>query len=200
MGAILAINEGLSALLDEMTRAVPDVPWLRIMYTFPGVDLRRLISLMAEREQILPYLDLPLQHAHPDVLRRMKRPADIDAVRRTLQHMRGKMPDMCLRTTFIAGFPGETEAEFEFLASFLKEIEFDHVGIFPYSHEAGTAAHALEDSVPEEVKNARIAHLAEIQEDISLKRNKAQIGKTINVLDRGGRGTCFNWPLLPRRA
>ena len=181
-GRDLGLKNGLVKLLDEMTRAVPAVPWLRIMYTFPGAITDELVALMAERDQILPYLDLPLQHAHPDVLRRMKRPSDIEDVRRTLEKMRAKMPDICLRTTFIAGYPGETQAEFDFLVSFLKEIEFDHVGIFPYYHEAGTASFSLQDTVPESEKNARMARLAEIQEGISLKRNEAQIGKTFDVL------------------
>jgi ribosomal protein S12 methylthiotransferase len=95
---------------------------------------------MAEKNAILPYLDIPLQHAHPDVLQRMRRPSDMQSVRATLGKIRAAMPDAALRTTFIVGFPGETEAEFQALLDFVDEIRFDHVGIFPYYHEADTAA------------------------------------------------------------
>jgi ribosomal protein S12 methylthiotransferase len=140
---------------------------------------------MAEQPQILPYIDLPLQHADPAVLRRMRRPTDVDWVRDTIQLLRETLPNVCLRTTFITGFPGETDKEFETLLQFVKETRFDRVGVFPYSHEPGTPAALLEDDVPEGVKNARLDLLMKTQQRISLDKNKTFVGKQLEVLLEG---------------
>src|SRR5512136_535319 len=140
---------------------------------------------MATHPQVLPYLDMPLQHAHPDTLRRMKRPANMDWVYRTLEKMRLAMPDLALRTTFIVGYPGETEAEFQTLLDFVKEIRFDRVGTFQFSFEPGTASEPLGDPVPAEVKEERWERLMELQQQISLERNQAWVGKTLPVLIEG---------------
>jgi ribosomal protein S12 methylthiotransferase len=184
-GRDLGKRDGLPTLLKELVRAVPDVPWLRIMYTFPGSISDDLISVMAENEQILPYLDLPLQHAHPDMLKRMKRPADLEWIRQTIARMRKAIPAIALRTTFIVGYPGETEEEFNFLLEFLKEMRFDHVGIFPYYHEEGTSAYQIEETVPDEIKQDRIQRLAAEQERISLEINQSFIGKPMDVIIEG---------------
>ena len=184
-GRDLGLEDGLPTLLQKLIQSIPEVPWLRILYTFPGSITDRLIEVMASNSQIVPYLDLPLQHAHPDVLRRMQRPADMGWVRKTLQKMRTAMPDLALRTTFIVGFPGESEAEFQALLDFIQEIQFDRVGIFPYYSERGTAADALGDCVPSEVKEARLQMLAETQEKISLVRNQTFVGKTLSTLVEG---------------
>jgi ribosomal protein S12 methylthiotransferase len=133
----------------------------------------------------LPYIDIPLQHAHPDVLRRMRRPADVDQVRRTLDALRTAMPDVAMRTTFIVGFPGETDAEFQSLLDFVQAQRFDRVGVFTYSHEAGTAASALADDVPAEVKDARYDALMTAQQAISLAKNEAFVGRRLPVLLEG---------------
>ncbi len=184
-GRDLGMDDGLPDLLEGLIRHNPDVPWVRIMYTFPGSISERLMAVMRDNDQILPYLDIPLQHAHPAVLKRMQRPSNMDKVRATLDKMRAEIPDLALRTTFIVGFPGETDAEFAALSSFMEEIAFDHVGIFPYYHEEGTTAFGLQDDVPEAIKNERIQTLAALQEDISLRRNQAWAGNTLDVLIEG---------------
>jgi ribosomal protein S12 methylthiotransferase len=122
------MKDGLALLLEQLTKDVPQIDWLRIMYAYPGYVTDRLIEVMASNPQVLHYLDMPLQHAHPDTLKRMKRPANVDWVHHTLEKMRAAMPDLTLRTTFIVGYPGETEAEFQTLLDFVKEIRFDRVG------------------------------------------------------------------------
>jgi ribosomal protein S12 methylthiotransferase len=184
-GRDLGMKDGLAALLAELAVTVPEIPWVRIMYTFPGMHAEPLIELMAADNNILPYLDIPLQHAHPDVLKRMLRPSDMKWVRDTLGKFRQAIPEVALRTTFIVGFPGETEAEFQELLDFTAEMRFDHVGIFPYYHEADTPAFALEDTVPQEVKDERIQRLAALQEEISHANNEAWIGRELDVLIEG---------------
>jgi ribosomal protein S12 methylthiotransferase len=184
-GHDLGIKDGLAKLLEQLVKIAPEIPWIRILYAYPGYVTDSLIEVMANNRQVLPYLDIPLQHAHPDVLRRMKRPADIDWAYNTLAKMRQAIPNLALRTTFIVGYPGETEAEFQTLLDFITEIKFDHVGVFPFSFEKGTASEPLGDPVPEEVKNERMARLMELQETISLTKNQAWVGKTLDVLIEG---------------
>jgi ribosomal protein S12 methylthiotransferase len=184
-GYDLGMKDGLASLLEQMTKAVPEIDWIRIMYAYPGYVTDRLIDVMASNPQILPYLDMPLQHAHPDTLRRMKRPANMDWVRRTLEKMRTALPNLALRTTFIVGYPGETEEEFQTLLDFVKEIRFDRVGTFPFSFEPGTASESLGDPVPQEVKQERYERLMTLQQGISLARNQGFMGKTLDVLFEG---------------
>jgi ribosomal protein S12 methylthiotransferase len=133
----------------------------------------------------VPYLDMPLQHAHPKTLRRMRRPANLKWVRRTLYKMRQAMPDLALRTTFIVGYPGETESEFQSLLDFVGEIRFDRVGAFEFSFEPGTTSEELGDPIPGEVKRSRWEQLMELQQRISLELNQEFIGKTLSVLVEG---------------
>jgi len=184
-GHSLSKGEGLAELLERLVTTVPQVEWIRLMYAYPGRVTQRLIETMARHAQILPYLDIPLQHAHPSVLRRMRRPADVEEVRRTMERLRAAMPEIAIRTTFLVGFPGETEAEFEVLLDFVTEMEFDRVGVFTYSHEEGTPAAKLEDDVPPETKEERRARLMEIQQGISLAKNRALVGQTLDVLIEG---------------
>jgi len=184
-GHDLGITDGLAKLLEQLVQAAPKIPWIRILYAYPGYVTDSLIEVMAGNRQILPYLDIPLQHAHPDVLRRMKRPADVEWIYRTLAKMRQAMPNLALRTTFIVGYPGETEAEFQTLLDFISVIKFDHVGVFPFSFEEGTASEPLGDPIPDEVKNERMARLMELQESISLTKNQAWVGKTLDILIEG---------------
>jgi ribosomal protein S12 methylthiotransferase len=178
-------RDALPDLLDALVATVPQVRWIRLMYAYPQHISRRLIETMAYHEQIVPYLDLPLQHAHPDTLRRMCRPADVDRVHRLIADLRHVMPDIALRTAFIVGYPGETEAEFRTLAAFVDEIQFDKVGVFTYSPEIGTPAIDLPDPVPEQVAEERYHRLMQRQQGISLARNQAQVGRTLDVLVEG---------------
>lgn len=184
-GHDLGLKDGMAHLLDEIVRAAPGIPWIRLMYAYPGYVTPRLIETMARHPQILHYLDIPLQHGHRDTLLRMRRPANIDWVYRTLESMRAAMPDLAVRTTFIVGYPGETDAEFEGLCKFVRDLEFDRVGAFRYSYEIGTPSAMLPDQVPTEVKEARYEQLMEIQQQISLKRNQAQVGRMLKVLVEG---------------
>ena len=184
-GHDLGIKDGLSTLLKQIVKESPEIPWIRILYAFPGYVTDGLIQTMVENPQILHYLDMPLQHAHPDTLRRMKRPANIDWVHRTLAKMRQAMPDLALRTTFIVGYPGETEAEFQTLLDFVQEIKFDHAGAFTFSFETGTSSEPLGDPVPPEVKQERLERLMLLQQDISMVRNQGWVGKQLDVLVEG---------------
>ncbi|GAB4528224.1 MAG: 30S ribosomal protein S12 methylthiotransferase RimO [Anaerolineales bacterium] len=184
-GHDLGMKDGLAVLLEQMTTAVPDVDWIRVMYAYPGYVTDRLIEVMAASPQIVPYLDMPLQHAHPLTLRRMRRPANVDWVYRTLEKMRTAIPDLALRSTFIVGYPGETEEEFETLLAFVRDLRFDRVGAFQFSFEEGTASAALPDDVPAETKQARWERLMELQQPISLERNQALVGRTLQVLIEG---------------
>ena len=184
-GHDLGMKDGLPMLLEALVREAPDIPWIRVMYAYPGYVTDRLIEVMAKYPQILPYLDMPLQHAHPTTLRRMRRPANIDWVYRTLEKMRQAMPDLALRTTFIVGYPGETEEEFQTLLDFLTEIRFDRVGAFLFSFEPGTASEPLGDPIPPEVKRERWERLMALQQGISLEKNQAFVGRVLDVLIEG---------------
>ncbi len=184
-GHDLNLRDGITTLLENILKAVPDIPWIRLMYTFPGYVTEPLIQLMHDESQILPYLDMPLQHADPEILRSMRRPSDISGVRKTLSYIRSIMPDITLRTTFIVGYPGEDEKAFQNLVNFVQEVRFDHMGVFPYSFETGSPAESLGDPIPEHVKIERIEHLMQIQGEISLEGNQRFIGKTLDVLIEG---------------
>jgi ribosomal protein S12 methylthiotransferase len=184
-GHDLGLKNGLAELLEALVQAAPGIDWMRVMYAYPGYVTNHLIEVMASHAQILPYLDMPLQHAHPQTLRRMRRPANIDWVHRTLEKMRSAMPNLALRTTFIVGYPGETEEEFEALLEFVRTIEFDKVGAFQFSYEPGTASEPLGDPVPADVKQERWERLMALQQGISLARNQAFVGQTLPVLVEG---------------
>ncbi|HEX9029299.1 MAG TPA: 30S ribosomal protein S12 methylthiotransferase RimO [Anaerolineales bacterium] len=184
-GHDLGMKDGLAQLLEQVAEAAPNVDWLRVLYAYPGYVTDRLIEVMATHPQIVPYLDMPLQHAHPDTLRRMRRPANIEWVHNTLAKMRTALPRLALRTTFIVGYPGETEEEFQTLLDFVKEIRFDRVGTFQFSFEPGTTSEPLGDPVPAEVKQERFERLMELQQGISLEINQALVGKTLDVLVEG---------------
>ncbi len=184
-GHDLGMKDGLAQLLERLARTAPEIEWLRILYAYPGYVTDRLIDVMASTPQIVPYLDMPLQHAHPATLQRMRRPANIDWVHRTLEKMRVAMPRLALRTTFIVGYPGETEDEFQTLLDFIEEIRFDRVGTFQFSFEPGTSSEPLGDPIPAEVKQERYERLMERQQAISLEKNQAFVGQTLSVLIEG---------------
>lgn len=184
-GHDLGMKDGLANLLEQLTDTVPDMDWIRIMYAYPGYVTDRMIDVMAEREQILPYLDMPLQHAHPKTLYRMKRPSNIDWVHKTLEKMRARIPNLAIRTTFIVGYPGETDEEYQTLVDFVDEIRFDRVGTFQFSFEEGTTSASLGDPVSASVKQARFEELMELQQGISMQINQSYVGKTLDVLVEG---------------
>jgi ribosomal protein S12 methylthiotransferase len=178
-------KNALPGLLETILHAIPDVSWLRLMYTYPQHITPELIDLVAEQPKICHYLDLPLQHAHPATLRRMRRPHDTDQVRRVLADLRKLVPDVALRTSLIVGYPGETEEEFSALLEFMEETAFDKVGVFLYSREAGTAAYELPNQIPQALKEERYHRLMAAQQNISLKRNQAQVNRILDVLVEG---------------
>ncbi len=176
MRAILAANPAPAAGSSLGLR------WLRLMYGYPGHITPRLIETMAGDPRICHYLDLPLQHGSPAVLRRMFRPSNTDALLDTFAQMRAAMPDMAFRSTFIVGLPGETEAEFRQLLDFVEAIRFDKVGVFTFSPEPDTPAFDMPDQVADEVKVERRKRVMAAQQRISLARNQAQIGRTLDLL------------------
>jgi ribosomal protein S12 methylthiotransferase len=178
-------TDGLADLLAALTITAPRIDWIRVMYAFPGAISGRLIDAFATLPHVLPYLDIPLQHAHPDVLRRMLRPAQMDEVRRTIERLRVRLPELAVRSTFIVGYSGETEAEFQMLLDFIEEMRFDRVGCFPFYCEPGTAAADLPDDVPPEIKEERRGRLMELQQKISLEKNRGWVGRTLPVLVEG---------------
>ena len=185
-GRDLGEPDSLPRLLSALCNRTSDaLKWVRLMYAYPGHVSDALIEVMASQDKIVPYLDMPLQHGDPRTLRRMKRPSRLEMVFDHVDKLRAAMPDVALRTTFIVGYPGETEEEFEGLLSFVQEIGFDKVGAFPFSPEPGTPAADLPDPVPEETKSERYARLMEAQQPISLRQNQAQVGKVLDVLVEG---------------
>jgi ribosomal protein S12 methylthiotransferase len=176
----------LAQLLTALCRRTPDdLRWVRLMYAYPGHVSDELIEVMAREEKIVPYLDMPLQHGDPRTLRRMRRPSRLEMVYDHMEKLRAAMPNIALRTTFIVGYPGETEEEFQGLLDFVSAIEFDKVGAFKFSPEPGTPAAELPDQVAEEVQEERYARLMELQQPISLRKNQAQVGKQLEVLIEG---------------
>lgn len=170
--------------LAELLRALGkvDIPWIRIHYAYPTGLTPEVILAMRETPNVLPYLDLPLQHSHPDVLRAMNRPWQGQVNDKIIERLKQELPDAVLRTTLIVGFPGETDEQFEHLAAFLQRHEFDHVGVFTFSAEDGTAAVDLPNPVDPEVMEARRDRLMALQQPIAQRRNRAQIGRVVDVL------------------
>lgn len=174
----------LATLMERMCNEVEGMKWLRLMYAYPGHVTPRLVQVMARYPQIVHYLDVPLQHGDAGVLHRMKRPNPL-TTGRMLNDLRSAMPDLALRTTFIVGFPGETEQEFEGLLDFLNDQQFDRVGIFEYSREDGTPAGAMDNQISRKIKTRRRNDAMLTQQSISLAKNRAHVGKTLDVLIEG---------------
>lgn len=184
-GRDLGLQDGLALLLDELCAVLPAQVWIRLMYAYPHGITPRLIATMARHPQICAYLDMPLQHAHPDTLRRMRRPPDTERTKRVIGELRAAMPDMAIRSTFIVGFPGETTDEFHALLAFLEEMQLDRVGAFRYSQEPGTAAATLPGQVRPRVIERRWHELMQLQQGISLARNRRWQGRVIEALIEG---------------
>jgi ribosomal protein S12 methylthiotransferase len=180
----------LKTRMTELTRALGDLGvWVRLHYVYPYAHVDEIVPLMADGK-VLPYLDVPFQHASPRILKLMKRPANAENNLERIRAWREICPDITIRSTFIAGFPGETEAQFEELLQFLEEAQLDRVGCFAYSPVDGAAANALPDPVPQEVREERRARFMTIQEKISACRLQQKIGRTLAVLidESGARG------------
>lgn len=171
----------LPRLLNELNH-IDGIEWIRILYFYPNRLTDEVIDAMATCEKVAPYIDIPLQHSHPDVLARMKRPWDGDRYLKLFDKVRARIPDVAIRSTFIIGFPGETEAEFEDLVCFVNAAKLDRVGAFLFSREEPTPSYNMEGQVPHRVKEARFARLMETQKEISRQVNQSWVGKELKVL------------------
>jgi ribosomal protein S12 methylthiotransferase len=171
--------------LPKLLHALADIEglhWIRLHYAYPSKFPMEIIDAMKEKENICNYLDMPLQHASNKMLKAMKRQITREEMEDIIGEIKNKIPGICLRTTLISGFPGETQDDVEELKAFLKKIEFDRVGIFTYSHEENTSAFEMEDNIDEESKAKRAQEIMEVQQEISYQKNISKIGKTFKVI------------------
>ena len=180
-GTDIGLKNGLSELLKRLVK-IDGVRWIRLLYCYPTFLNDELIEIMKNEEKICKYIDLPLQHSHDDILKAMMRQEREGEIRDLIFRIRDAIPDIAIRTAFIVGFPGETERHFEHLLSFVKEMKFEHLGVFTYSPEEGTKAAEIPNHVLEDVKNKRKDTIMEIQKRLSLEKNKRFIGTTKDVL------------------
>lgn len=183
-GEDLGKPDALARLLRELAR-VDGIGWVRVMYTYPTHISDAFLDVLAEEPRAVKYLDMPLQHASQNVLKLMKRGGNRKSLERLIQRVRARVPGIAVRTTFITGFPGETDADFEELRGFIKDVEFDRVGVFTYSDEEGTPAYGLADKVPGRIAARRRTALMKQQARISRRLNKARLGQTVRVLFEG---------------
>jgi ribosomal protein S12 methylthiotransferase len=188
-GEDLAGRVNLESLLKGLT-GISGLRWIRLLYAYPRSRYltRGILELIAHEEKICPYLDVPIQHIDDQILKRMGRLSKAREVRGILGQIRTFFPELKLRTSLIVGFPGETDSQFKSLLGFIREIEFDHLGAFQYSAEEGTPAARLPNAVPEEVKRERLQTLMEIQRRISLRKNRAMVGTSVEILVEGPDG------------
>ena len=183
-GVDLKMNNGLVQLLKSLA-TINGIEWMRLFYCYPTFINSELIEYIASEEKVCNYVDVPIQHTHDFMLKRMKRQETEKGVRSMIDELRTKVPGIALRTTFITGFPGETEEHFNHLLEFVREVEFDHVGVFTYFHEEGTTAYNYQDLVPNKIAVSRRDELMSAQQEINRKKNKARVGKILPVLVEG---------------
>jgi ribosomal protein S12 methylthiotransferase len=172
-------------MLPDLLQRLSDIEgleWIRLHYAYPSKFPLEILDVMRERDNICNYLDMPLQHASDRMLAAMKRQISRAEMTELINYIREKIPSICLRTTLITGFPGETLEDVQELKGFLLDQRFDRVGIFTYSHEEGTSAHGLEDNIPQEVKEERAEEIMELQRNISYEKNQDKIGKVFRTL------------------
>src|ERR1700744_3506615 len=172
-------------MLPELLNRLADVKgleWIRLHYAYPSKFPLEILDAMKQHENICNYLDMPLQHASDNMLKAMRRQITRAEMTDLIHQIRDKVPDICLRTTLIAGFPGETEDDVEEMKGFLQEHRFDRVGIFTYSHEEGTSAHRLEDNIPADIKQQRAQEVMEVQQEISFEKNQEKVGQVVKTL------------------
>lgn len=181
------LKDGLAVLLEKLAQ-IEDLRWIRFLYAYPNKITGRLLDTIASHDKICSYVDVPLQHASPATLKRMKRGGGADVFLRSIEKMRRTIPGVTLRTSFIVGFPGETEAEFEELCEFVREAQFDWMGAFGYSDQDGAGAYRLEEKVPSREIARRQKRLMQIQRAISKRRKKALVGKEFDLLLEGPSG------------
>jgi ribosomal protein S12 methylthiotransferase len=183
-GEDLGLRDGLALLLDRLAR-IDGLVWLRFLYTYPNRITTRLLEVMAKHETICPYLDVPLQHASPAVLKRMRRGAGAEIFLRTLEKARAAVPNLVVRTGFIVGFPGETDEDFAILKQFVRDAQFDWMGAFSYSDEEGAGAFAYGEKVPRRTIEARRRQLMKLQQGISKRAKQQWLGRRVKVLVEG---------------
>lgn len=183
-GLDLGMRDGLAALLRALGR-IDGVRWIRVMYAYPATVSEPILEAIASEEKVVKYIDIPLQHASEPVLKRMRRPTGKGNLLGLVERMRDRVPGVALRTSFIVGFPGETEQDFEKLLAFVRAAEFENVGVFTYSDEEGTASHGLSGRVPAQTKQSRRRRLMTLQKRISARRNRARVGQRLEVLVEG---------------
>jgi ribosomal protein S12 methylthiotransferase len=174
----------LEDLLEKLL-TIPDLKWLRVLYTHPYHLPDRLLELIDSEEVLCPYLDVPIQHVNPDILRAMGRPSDSEPMPQLIERIKRRSRRIALRTTVMVGFPGETEEQFRELCTFVRQAKFDRLGVFPFSPEKGAPAARLKDGIPQRVVKGRIEEIAEIQAENSGQLNRELIGKTVQVLVEG---------------
>ena len=178
------IRDGLAYLLRRLGR-IDGIRWIRVMYAYPATLSDGILDAIAGEEKVVKYVDIPLQHASDAVLQRMKRPTGRGHLQGMIDRIRGRVPGVAIRTSFIVGFPGETEAEFAELQAFVEACEFDHLGVFTFSDEEGTTSFDLPDRVPQAVKERRKRKLMAAQKKISARRNRRRVGERVEVLVEG---------------
>ena len=171
----------LSSLLEELVK-IKGMEWIRLHYAYPNSFQTDILNLMRDYPQICHYLDIPIQHSDDEILTSMRRRITGDEIRKLLDTIRSKVPDIAIRTSLIVGYPGETKKKFNLLRDFLQEVQLDRVGVFTFSKEENTPAYQLKETVGEKEKERRKEELMFIQQDISLQKNKEKIGKVVKVL------------------
>lgn len=199
-GAEWGDANGLAHLLERLA-AESGADWLRLMYAYPGFVTPALIEVMSQTPQVCNYLDIPLQHGSPSVLKRMKRPHNMGMVHGTLERLRAAMPNIAIRTTFIVGFPGETESEFAELLDFASEAAFDRAGAFTYSPQSGTPAADMTEQIPDSVKQRRHQELMALLAEVSAEKNERQVGRELTMLveSESGQTTEDGEPIIAGR-
>jgi ribosomal protein S12 methylthiotransferase len=183
-GEDLGLKDGLALLLERLAE-IPELRWVRFLYAYPNKITGKLLETIAAHDKICSYVDVPLQHASGSVLKRMKRGANADIFLTSIEKIRRTIPNLTLRTSFIVGYPGETDQDFEELCAFVKAAEFDWLGVFSYSDEEGSAAYHLDDKVPHRTIEARRRKLMQIQKTISKRNKRKLIGRQFDVLALG---------------
>ncbi len=183
-GTDLYGEKRLPRLLQELAR-LPEIHWIRILYCYPEEITEELIETMAREPKVCHYLDIPIQHASDRILKRMGRRTTREELTALIGRLRERIPDICLRTTLISGFPGESQEDFEELYRFVNEMEFDRLGVFPYSQEEDTAAAGMPDQVPEEIREARRDELMELQQAVAFDRAEEMTGRVLEVMVEG---------------
>jgi ribosomal protein S12 methylthiotransferase len=181
-GTDIGYTAGLSGLLQTLDKQMKDVHWLRLMYAYPSCFTDDMIRTIADSGRMVKYIDMPLQHINDEILTRMKRRVTRKQIETLLEKLRKWIPGISIRTTFIAGAPGETDEQHNELVDFVKEFGFDMMGVFPYSREPGTPMGRMEDQIPEALKQSRVEELMFAQQDVAFARAKSMVGKTVEVL------------------